>query len=125
MDRIATFSPDSLCSQGIEGHIARNKGDAFDQALRRQHAVEWITVLAEQSTRSQRMKVTDRQMAEPIKGHQFVKTSNRIAPDVQFSQAILGGNLPCTGCTDQELVGIVLNQLPYSGWKCRIIRPPP
>ena len=49
-----------------------------------------------------------------------------IAPDIQFSQAILGVNPPFADCTDEELVCLVPDQVPYSGGgECGIIRSPP
>jgi hypothetical protein len=44
-----------------------------------------------------------------------VRTSHYFAPDVQFPQAMLGGNLPRAGYADQELVNLVRNKVSYSG----------
>ena len=115
MGRTVAFSPNSRCTQRIEGRIACHQRNTFDQALLREHAVEWIAVLAQQSTRSQGMKVANRQVPKAIKPYQFVETGHCIAPDVRFAQAALGGNLPCAGRADQELVAFVLDQLTYLG----------
>jgi hypothetical protein len=115
MGRTVAFSPNSRCTQRIEGRIACHQRNTFDQALRREHAVEWIAVLAQQSTRSQGMKVANRQVTKAIKPYQFVETGHCIAPDVRFAQAALGGNLPCAGRADQGLVCFVLDQLTYLG----------
>ena len=45
--RIARFSPNSCSPESSEGLVAADERDIFDETLRRQHAIEWIAMLAE------------------------------------------------------------------------------
>lgn len=109
------FLPLPADAKDVEPLIVADQCQVFVKRLRRNHAVEWVSVLGRKTAGPESVLETDGQWQITCRSNDRNEIVNESLRQGELAQTILRCDFPCGGGRDENFVPLRLNQVTGTG----------